>query len=45
MKISMKEYWRRMAMTNDEWLLGTNRCKDCEVWASDRSCDCDVEEE
>ena len=35
---------QRMAMTEDEWLL-TTCCKDCGVWASDRSCDCDVEEE
>ena len=25
-----------------EWLLSTG-CKECGVWASDRSCDCDVE--
>ena len=27
----------------DEWLR-SNGCKKCGVWASDRSCDCDVGE-
>ncbi len=31
-------------MNCEEWLL-TPCCKDCGVWGSDGSCDCDVEVE